>query len=121
MKVMALFPEYFLVKHGLKQVYIYRNKKTECLSNFMGKAVYKNAINKREWFEPSVYAPFEKVQLKIPENLHDFLTFRFGDYMKPPSPERIKWEQHAQYWDTKRDFSELFPELKDFSDEKKLL
>ncbi len=121
LKVMALFPEYFLVKHGLKQVYKYRNKKTECLCNFMGKAVYKNAIYKREWFEPSVYAPFEKVQLKIPENLHDFLTFRFGDYMKPPSPERIKWEQHAQYWDTKRDFREFFPELKDFSDEKKLL
>ena len=121
LKFMALFPEYFLVKHGLKQVYKYRNKKTKCFCNFMGKAVYKNAIYKREWFENSVYAPFEKVQLKIPENLHDFLTFRFGDYMIPPSPERIKWEQHAQFWDTKKDFREYCGNVKSFSDEKKLL
>ena len=32
--------------------------------------------------------------------LHDFLTERFGDYMIPPSEERIKWEQHALNWDT---------------------
>lgn len=121
LKIMALFPEYFLVKHGLKQVYKYRNKKTKCFCNFMGKAVYKNAIYKREWFENSVYAPFEKVQLKIPENLHDFLTFRFGDYMIPPSPERIKWEQHAQFWDTEKDFREYCGNIKSFSDEKKLL
>lgn len=122
LKVMALFPDRFLVKHGLRQVYKYRNKKTKCLCNFMGKAVFKNAIYQREWFEPTVYAPFEKVQLRIPENLHDFLSFRFGDYMKPPSPERIKWEQHAKSWDTTRDFREVLgkPNM-EFKDEKKLL
>jgi lipopolysaccharide cholinephosphotransferase len=121
LKVMSIFPARFLVKHGLKQVYKYRNKKTDYFCNFMGKAVFKNAIYKREWFENSVYAPFENTELKIPENLHDFLTYRFGDYMQVPSPERIKWEQHAESWDTKKDFRESVKCVKDFSDEKRLI
>ena len=93
LKVMSRMPDRLWVKHGLKQVYKYRNKKTN-----MGKAVFKNAIYKREYFENPEYAPFEKVKLKVPLKLHEFLSERFGDYMKPPTPERIKWEQHAESW-----------------------
>ena len=121
LKVMRLFPKNMWVKHGLKQVYKYRNRETKYFCNFMGKAVFKNAIYKREWFELSVYAPFEKAQLKIPENLHDFLTFRFGDYMTPPSFERIKWEQHAESWDINKDFKEVLGREFSFGDEKNLI
>lgn len=98
-KVAKLFPERFLLRHGLKQVYKYRDLKTDYYCNFMGKAVFKKGIYKREWFDNPVYAPFETVQLKVPEKLHDFLVERFGDYMKQPSPDRIKYEQHAESWD----------------------
>ena len=121
LKVMRLFPKNMWVKHGLKQVYKYRNKKTDYFCNFLGKAVFKNAIYKSEWFEPTIYAPFEKVQLKIPENLHDFLTFRFGDYMTPPSPERIKWEQHAESWYLDKDFRDVLGRDFSFKDEKNLI
>lgn len=121
LKIMRLFPQKMWVKHGLKQVYKYRGKKTKYYCNFMGKAVFKNAIYPREWFEPTVYAPFEKTELRIPENLHDFLSNRFGDYMKPPSPERIKWEQHAESWNITTDFREITGSTEPFSDEKKLL
>ena len=122
LKVMAKMPDKFLVKYGLKQVYKYRHKKTDYFCNFLGKAVFKNAIYKRAWFSPTEYAPFEKAQLRIPTNLHDFLSFRFGDYMTPPSPERIKWEQHAESWDTHRDFREVLgkPHMT-FADEEKLI
>lgn len=98
-KVAKLLPDRFLVRHALKQVYKYRNKKTDYYCNFLGKAVFKKGIYKREWFDNPVYEPFETVRLKVPEKLHDFLSERFGDYMKPPSPERIKYEQHAESWD----------------------
>ena len=98
-KVAKLFPDRFLVRYALKQVYKYRNKNTDYYCNFLGKAVFKKGIYKREWFDNPVYAPFETVRLKVPEKLHDFLTERFGDYMKPPSPDRIKYEQHAESWD----------------------
>ena len=122
LKVMAKMPDKFLVKYGLKQVYKYRNKKTKYYCNFLGKAIFNNAIYKREWFVPTEYASFEKVQLRVPTNLHDFLSFRFGDYMKPPSPERIKWEQHAQSWNTSKDFrEELNRQNMSFKDESKLI
>ena len=99
LKVMKLLPKRFLIKHGLKQVYRYRHKNTDYYCNFLGKAVFHNAIYKKEYFEGTEYAPFENVQLRVPIQLHEFLSERFGDYMKPPSPDRIKWEQHASAWD----------------------
>jgi lipopolysaccharide cholinephosphotransferase len=122
LKIMAKMPDKFLVKYGLLQVYKYRNKKTNYYCNFLGKAVFRNAIYKREWFEPTEYAPYETVKLRIPTNLHDFLSFRFGDYMKIPSPERIKWEQHAESWETDKDFREVLGKLNmEFQDESRLI
>lgn len=121
LKVMAIMPDYFLVKYGLKQVYKYRNKETDLVCNFMGKAVYKNAIYKKDFFTPTEYVAFEKIKLKVPVRLHDFLINRFGDYMQIPSVERIKWEQHAEFWDTERDFRKYVSNIKDYSDEKNLI
>lgn len=121
LKVLKIFPKNMLIKHGLKVVYKHRNKKTDYYCNFLGKAVFKNAIYKREWFEKSVYAPFEKVELKIPENLHDFLTFRFGDYMKPPSMDRIKYEQHAKEWHVDKDFRQVLNREFTFKDQDKMI
>ena len=111
-KLARLTPERFLVKHALKQVYKYRDKKTDYYCNFLGKAVFKKGIYKRVWFDNPVYAPFEKVQLRVPGKLHDFLTERFGDYMKPPSPDRIKYEQHAESWDLNKQYM-ISPDFKD--------
>lgn len=116
-KLAKLLPDRFLIKYGLKQVYKYRNKKTNYYCNFLGKAVFKKGIYKKEWFENPVYAPFETVQLKVPEKLHDFLTERFGDYMKPPSPDRIKYEQHAESWD----FDKQLMITSEYRDEPKLI
>ena len=116
-KIAKILPERFLVKHALKQVYKYRNKKTGYYCNFLGKAVFKKGIYKREWFENPVYVPFETVQLKVSSNLHEFLSERFGDYMKIPSPERIKYEQHAESWD----FCSQFKFSNEYLDERKLI
>lgn len=121
LKVMAKMPDKFLVKHGLTQVYRYRNRKTDYYCNFLGKAVFSNAIYKREYFDETEYIPFETVELRAPKKLHEFLSDRFGDYMKPPSPDRIKWEQHAEEWNTEVDFRQLLPHCVNFADESKLI
>lgn len=41
---------------------------------------------------------FESLDLCVAEGLEDFLTSRFGNYMQVPSPERIRYEQHASNW-----------------------
>ena len=116
-RIARLLPERFLVRHALKVVYKYRNRKTRYYCNFLGKAVFKKGIYKREWFDNPVYAPFETVRLKVPEKLHDFLTERFGNYMTPPSPDRIKYEQHAEGWDF--DHQKII--TPSFKDERKLI
>lgn len=121
LKIMAKMPDKFLVKHGLKQVYRYRNRKTNYYCNFLGKAVFSNAIYKREYFDETEYIPFETVELRAPKKLHEFLSDRFGDYMKPPSPDRIKWEQHAEEWNTEVDFRQILPHCVNFADESKLI
>ena len=118
LKVMKLMPDRFLVKYGMKQVYKYKNKETNFYCNFLGKAVFKNAMYKKEYFEETEYVPFEKVELRVPAKLHEFLSERFGDYMKPPTPERIKWEQHASEWDFDKQY---LAEKGIYSDEKKLI
>lgn len=100
-KIVSIFPKKFLIKHGLKQIYKYRSKKTKYYCNFLGKAVFKKGIYKKEWFEKMVYAPFENVKLKVPNGLNEFLEQRFGNYMEIPSKSRIKYEQHAESWDFK--------------------
>ncbi len=121
LKMMNHMPPKFMVKYGLNQVYKYRNKETKFYCNFMGKAVFKNAIYRREYFDNTVYVPFEKVELKASAMLHEFLTERFGKYMVPPSKERIKWEQHAESWNTKEGYNNSDYLTFNFSDEKKLV
>lgn len=121
LNMMKFLPKKFLIKHALKQVYKYRNKQTDFYCNFLGKAVFKKGIYKKEWMDNPKYMLFETIELKVPKELEEFLTDRFGDYMKIPSLERIKWEQHAWVWDVDKDFREYVDNIVDFKDEINLI
>ena len=112
--IAGLLPKRFLLDFGLRQVYRFRNENSEYYCNFLGKALMKNGIYRQEYFKDVKRVPFETISLNVPAGLEDFLTERFGDYMKIPSPERIRYEQHASRW--------FLGDVKyaDFSDELKL-
>lgn len=40
-------------------------------------------VRKTEWFEDTVWLPFERVELPVPANYHEMLVHEFGDYMTP--------------------------------------
>lgn len=111
-KVAKILPKRFLLDFGLNQIYKWRDTVTEYYCNFLGKALFNNGKYKSVDFSESKRVPFETIELKVAVGLEKFLTDRFGDYMKIPSPERIKYEQHASTWD-------LLPhDYSDRSDEK---
>lgn len=113
-KCAKVLPKRFLLNYGLKQVYRWRDLHTEYFCNFLGKALFKNGKYRYADFAESKRVPFETISLNVAFGLERFLTDRFGDYMKPPSAERIKYEQHASTWN-------LLPrEYSDRSDEKYL-
>ena len=106
LKILRCFPRLFLVKFALKQVYRYRNQKSDFYCNYLGKARYKRGTYKKEWFESTKRVQFETVSLCVPLGVEDFLSERFGDYMKIPSLQQIKREQHADIWDTEINYTE---------------
>lgn len=93
-----LLPKRFLLSFGLRQVYHWRDRKTEYFCNFLGKALFKNGKYRHEDFAGTKRVPFETIELNVAAGLERFLTDRFGDYMRPPSAERIRYEQHASTW-----------------------
>jgi lipopolysaccharide cholinephosphotransferase len=95
LRVLKCFPRLFLVKHALKEVYKYRTEKSDWYCNYLGKANYRKGTYKREWFETTKRVPFENVTLNVPIGVEEFLSERFGDYMKIPDIDRIRREQHA--------------------------
>lgn len=98
LKCMKLLPKRFLLNFALNQVYAFRNQKTDYYCNYLGKALLKNGTYKHKYFATVKRVPFEAIELNVAGGLEDFLTDRFGDYMKAPSPERIRYEQHANKW-----------------------
>lgn len=117
--ISRLLPRKLMVDFALQQVYRYRNVESDYYCNFLGKAVYKKGLYKKAWFNKTEHIQFEKVELRVPVGLHEFLTKRFGNYMISPSEERIKWEQHALYWDTEKHFT--LESRNNFSDERRLI
>lgn len=109
-KIFRRIPEKFLKQYAMRKVYKYDNKQTGYYCNFFGKARFKQGKYKKEIFGTPTDVDFETVKLLAPEMLHEFLKIRFGDYFVVPSPERIKWEQHAEFWDVNKDFREYLRE-----------
>lgn len=104
LKLLRMLPRLFLVKFALKQVYRFRNRDTNLFCNYLGKAKYKGGTYKKEWFMGIKRVPFENVTLNVSCGVEEFLTERFGDYMRIPDIDQIKREQHAGTWDTEKDY-----------------
>lgn len=76
----------------------FRGFAMKCFKPFKTKYVYKIAHPnggvypiKRETFEDLVMHKFEAFEFPIPENYHEFLTDRYGDYMQiPPESENFE-------------------------------
>ena len=121
LKLLNILPKEFLIKHCLKKQYKYDNKTTKRVCHFMGHPFYKKGIYDSKYFLEYRRTKFEKIELNIPKYSEEYLTDRFGDYMKLPSKESIKKAQHAWKWDISKDFSNYVNKERDFSDEKYLV
>ena len=105
MGLMRRLPSGFLCEYALGQAYRWddgRLTREKC--HFLGKARYRGGRFDARWFAEKCQIPFETVSLYAPCGLDAYLSARFGDYMRIPSPEQIRWEQHAETWDTERDY-----------------
>lgn len=67
----------------------YNDVETKRIAYFCDTSPYINIIDKEKSY-PLIELEFEGIQLKFPKDLHDMLTFTYGDYMKLPPVEKRK-------------------------------
>lgn len=119
-RFLRLFPKRFLLKHALKQVYKYRNEESEYLCHFMGRALLKTGLYKKQYFDSVKKVPFETIELSVPKEVESYLSDRWGDYMKiPPFEETLRYHHSWKWSDNK-----AFPGYKEngkYEDEKYLI
>ena len=118
---LRLLPKDFLMRKALKEIYRYDKKKTDKVCHFMGKAFYKKGLFDAADFASTYSVDFERVKLENPIGADHYMKCRFGDYMKLPSKESIKRDQHAWKFDVNNDFSNYVNTNRLFDDEKILV
>lgn len=119
-KMLSILPKRFLVDFAFKNVYRYTGQQSKYLCHFLGRATMSTGLYKRSYFEGVKKVPFETIDLCVPNKVEDYLSDRWGDYMKLPNMDEIKKYQHSWKWSD----SEYFPRYNNqnkYADEKNLI
>lgn len=87
--VILNIPPRWIYKRCKKASCRYNHIETKRLAYFCDTSPYINMINKDESY-PLIELDFEDVKMKFPKNLHEILTFVYGDYMQLPPVEKRK-------------------------------
>ncbi len=114
--ISRMIPTKFILKNGLKNAYKYQKQKTRFSHGFIDTRSFKRSVFPTQVMFPAVYADFEKVKLKVPANIDEYLRIQFGaDYMTPPPASKRPINKHASDWSVNS------TQYNDFSDEIKLI
>jgi len=72
------------------------------------KASFKEGLFKRDFFDSVKLVKFEDTELYAPNSINEYLTYRYGDYMKVPPVEKQRADVHAIYADVNHDWRDYF-------------
>lgn len=101
--LLKLFPENFLRKQALKQLYKYDNNDSDTFFD-NDLRTYSKSFYKQSIIFPTKIVEFEGIYLCVPGDNVRYLLWVYGDYMKLPTIEHIKKNQHAVIWDIEKDY-----------------
>ncbi|MFH7818871.1 LicD family protein [Neobacillus thermocopriae] len=102
LKLLKLLPNKFISKQCYRLIYKYDDIKSNySYCYFITKANFKQGVLNRTMFEKPVDIQFENIKLLGPNDIKQYLTLRYGDYMKLPSKEEQNAAVHAEIYDTK--------------------
>ncbi len=114
--VSKLIPRKFILKNGLKSAYKYQKHKTRFSHGFIDTRSFSRSVFPTQVMFPAVYADFEKIKLKVPANIDEYLRIQFGsNYMTPPPVNKRPVNKHTSDWSINS------VKYTDFSDEKNLI
>lgn len=102
-----ILPCKFISKVFYKRIYKYdgmQNNFKYCY--WITPAKFKNGLFDKSFFSRPVDIKFEDAVLLGSEKIKEYLSYRYGDYMKLPSKEQQEAAVHAMIFDTEKDFKE---------------
>ncbi|MBE6965546.1 MAG: LicD family protein [Ruminococcaceae bacterium] len=107
LKSLKILPCRLMAKLAYKNIYKYDNLK----SNFkycywITPAKFRNGLFDMDFFENPIDVPFEDTVLLGSKKIKEYLTYRYGDYMKLPPEAQRESAIHAMLYDTQKDYSE---------------
>ena len=105
LKLLKVLPCKLLVKICYKRIYKYDSLRDDFkYCYWITPAKFKNGLFDKSFFEKTVDVPFEDTELLGPENIKEYLEYRYGDYMKLPNKKQQKAAVHAFIYDVKKDY-----------------
>lgn len=106
-KLLKMLPCKQIANWCYKQIYKYEDMADDfkwCY--WITPAKFRSGIFDKEYFENPVDVQFEDTKLLGSAHLKEYLTYRYGDYMKLPSEAAQKAAVHAMIYDTEKDYTE---------------
>ena len=104
LKPLSWLPKRFLLNFALNQIWRYKDKTTDNFFHYYIGYPLKKSIYPRRLFSEYLLIAFETVKLRVPVGVKEYLIIMFGDYMKMPSIEQIRWAQHTHDWSPNKPF-----------------
>ena len=104
---LKVMPCKLMAKVAYRRLYKYDSMKNNYMYCYwITPAKFKNGLFDASFFEDPTDIPFEDTLLLGSKRIKDYLSYRYGDYMKLPSEEERKAAVHAIIFDTETDYSE---------------
>lgn len=101
-----VLPRKTIAKYCYKGIYKYDDKsKNFVWCYFITPAKFYQGIFEEKLFTEAVDIPFENTVLRGSKYIKEYLSYRYGDYMKLPSTEEREAAVHAEIFDTKKNYT----------------
>jgi len=109
---LRFLPCKWLAKVCYKRIYKFDNR-TENFKYcyWITPAKFRNGLFDKSFFESPVDIPFEDTVLLGSQKIKEYLTYRYGDYMKLPPESARKAAVHAMIFDAEKDYKEYMNAL----------
>ncbi len=107
LKSLKLLPNKCLVKWSYKHIYKYDHLEDNFFwCYWITPAKFKKGLFDKKLFSEPEDIPFEDTKLLGSHYIKEYLTARYGNYMKLPSKEEQLAAVHAEIFDTEKDYKE---------------
>lgn len=111
MKSLSILPCHYLAKKCYKRIYKYDSMKTNYkYCYWITPAKFKSGLFDADFFDELETFYFEGHPLLGPKKIKEYLSHRYGDYMKLPNEEKRKAAVHAYIWDCDENYTKYIGE-----------